>query len=169
MYPPLSTKCTMTCGRHKFYTDILAWVRLKLHHSRETMSELTCTLKKACPHTQNSRQNGDLCASILHFVKKLVCLVFRLHILSDAWLHYWPFVPCESQKQHQKAPMYLTEHTQTSTKHWARKVQGPLVPWLYRIFSKKRHNIECHEIKIISKIYFTMLNFAHYLMSAIQF
>lgn len=67
--------------------------------------------------------------------------------------------------------MYLTDtysnsHTQ-NTEHMRFKARLYLLTVPY--ISKKWHNIECHDIKIISKIYFTMLNFAHYLNSEIQF
>lgn len=146
MYPPLSTKCTTTLCLVGIYTHTSAWVRPKLHQGRETISVLKTTTNRMEIHM--------LASFIFVKQKKVIGLVFRLHILSDTWLHYWPFVPCEIQEQHQCISKIILNLPDTeNTEHMRFKASLYLLTVPHQ---QKQHNIECHEIEIISKISSTM-------------
>lgn len=150
----------LPCGKTQIYTDTVAWIRLKLHKGKGTISVLI----------YNSKLGGDLCANILHFCKTLIGLVFRLHMLCDTWLHYWPYVPCETQKQRQfisqnilnlpdtentehmrfKACLYLLtvpHHQQKTAQYW--------MSWNKNHIKNKLYNVEFCPQPIVSDTVFT--------------
>lgn len=151
MYPPQGTKCTM-------------WETLNLHRysglsKTETSSRQGNHINVHIHIIANSKEICVLASFIS--LKQLIGLVFRLHILSDTWLHYWPFVLCEIQKQ-RWCISQKKKNPQPSghRKHWAHEVQGPLVPSDCITPSAKTAQYWM-SWNIISKISSTMLNLAH--------
>lgn len=140
MYPPQGTKCTM-------------WETLNLHRysglsKTETSSRQGNHINVHIHIIANSKEICVLASFIS--LKQLIGLVFRLHILSDTWLHYWPFVLCEIQKQRwcisqkKKKKKILNLRDTENTEHMRFKARLYLLTVSRR--QQKQHNIECHEI-----------------------
>lgn len=147
MYPPQGTKCTM-------------WETLNLHRysglsKTETSSRQGNHINVHIHIIANSKEICVLASFIS--LKQLIGLVFRLHILSDTWLHYWPFVLCEIQKQRwcisqkKKKKKSSTFGTQKTLSTWGSRPACTF--WLYHAVSKNSTILNVMKYHIKNKLY----------------
>lgn len=145
-------------------------------HKYSGLSKTVTSLRRGdSVDAEEKTEWGFACWHPSFFLRQIRGLTFSLHILSVTWFGYWPFAPNEIKSSFH---VYLNKNDFLPDTEYTEQeipgLPGPRTPPPLSFVEKKQQknnknkkkkkeqdNIECHEIKVISKISSTMLISAH--------